>query len=288
MMVARRGATSIQNRMIGLKRYIRPALAVSIVVHVGLLIVGPLLAGVNVLELQPPPPPPDAMVVEIVTEEDMPRFQGTPSMRRSSGSETSSPSNGPSPVSQAPPPRSHQQPAQQAQERPPPPDAKASSAQRPTPSDTQNQSSESQPATSETRLEEAPDQPNTADALAKYALAGGPLGGGFALPPIDTLEAAFDFTAAFRERVSSCSHLLPGITANDKVTVKIHVSFNRDGSLAAAPRLVGPPPSSKQQVLFESAVNALEKCQPYPMLPPERYKQWKTMVLDIFPVSFFR
>jgi hypothetical protein len=273
--------------MIGLKRYVRPALAVSIIAHVGLLIVGPLLAGVNVFEPPPPPPAPDAMVVQIVTEEDMPRFAGTPSMRRSSGSETSSPSNGPNAVSQAPPPRSHQQPAQQTQQHPPPPDAEASSTQRPTPSETPNHSSEPQPATSETQPEEAPDQPNTADPLAKYALAGGPLGGGFALPPIDTLEAAFDFTAAFRERVSSCSHLLPGITANDKVTVKIHVSFNRDGSLAAAPRLVGPPPSSKQQVLFDSAVAALEKCQPYPMLPAERYKQWKTMVLDIFPVGFF-
>jgi hypothetical protein len=58
--------------------------------------------------------------------------------------------------------------------------------------------------------------------------------------------------------------------------------------LAGAPRLVGPPPSLKQQALFESAVTALEKCQPYNMLPPERYKQWKTLVLDIFPLNFFR
>jgi hypothetical protein len=272
--------------MIGLKRYIRPALAVSIIAHVGLLVVGPLLAGVNVL--QPPPPPPDAMVVEIVTQEDMPRFQGTPSMRRSSGSETSSPSNGPSAVSQAPPPRSHQQPAQQAQQRPPPPDANASSAQGPAPSDTQNQSSESQPATSQAQPEETPDQPTIAEAVAQYALAGGPLGGGFALPPVDTIQAGYDFTTPFRERVSFCSKLLPGVTSEDKVTVKIRVSFNRDGTLAGAPRLVGPPPSSKQQVLFESAVAALEKCQPYNMLPPERYKQWKTLVLDIFPLNFFR
>jgi hypothetical protein len=286
MMVARRGATSIQKRMIGLKRYIRPALAVSIIAHVGLLIVGPLLAGVNVL--QQPPPPPDAMVVEIVTQEDMPRFQGTPSMRRSSGSETSSPSNGPSAVSQAPPPRSHQQPAQQTQQRPPLPDAKASSAQRPTPSDTQNQSSEPQPATSQAQPEETPDQPKIAEAVAQYALAGGPLGGGFALPPVDTTQEGYDFTTPFRERVSFCSSLQPGVTSNDKVTVKIRVSFNRDGTLAGAPRLVGPPPSLKQQALFESAVTALEKCQPYNMLPPERYKQWKTLVLDIFPLNFFR
>ncbi len=150
------------------------------------------------------------------------------------------------------------------------------------------QPSEPQPATSRPQPEETPDQPNTAEALAQYALAGGPLGGGFALPPVDTIQAGYDFTAAFRERVSSCSKLMPGITSDDKVTIKIRVSFNRDGSLVSAPRLLGPPASSKQQVLFESAVAALEKCQPYTMLPPERYKQWKTLVLDIFPLNFFR
>ena len=77
-------------------------------------------------------------------------------------------------------------------------------------------------------------------------------------------------------------------TNSDKVTVKIRVSFNRDGSLAGVPRMVGPAPSAKQQALFERAVAALEKCQPYTMLPPERYKQWKTLVLDIFPMNFFR
>jgi hypothetical protein len=148
-------------------------------------------------------------------------------------------------------------------------------------SEAQNQSSEPQP-------EQTPEQRNIAEMVEQYVLAGGPLGGGFAAPPVDTTQAGYDFTAPFRERVSSCSQLQPGIASDDKVTVKISVSFNRDGSLAAAPRLLGPPPSSKQQALFESAVTALERCQPYTMLPPQRYKQWKTLVLDIFPLNFFR
>jgi hypothetical protein len=244
---------------------------VSAIAHVGILILGPLFVGANAL--QPPPPPPDAMVVEIVTPEEMPRFQGTPSSLRSSGSQTSSQSNGASAATQVPPPRSRTQSPQQTQQPPTPPDAKASP--------------EPQPTTPQPQPEDTPDQPNTAEALAQYAVAGGPLGGGFALPPVDAIQAGYDFTAAFRERVSSCSKLMPGITPDDKVTIKIRVSFNRDGSLVSAPRLLGPPPSSKQQVLFESAVSALEKCQPYTMLPPERYKQWKTLVLDIFPLNFF-
>jgi hypothetical protein len=264
------GVVSTQKRMIGLKRYIRPGLVVSAIAHVGILILGPLLVWANALP--PPPPPPDAMVVEIVTPEEMPRFTGTPSSLRSSGSQTSSPSNGTNAATQVPP-RSRAEPPQQTQQRPPAPEA-------------QKQSSE-QPSAKQPDAEETPEQPNTEDALARYALAGGPLGGGFALPPIDTLQAGYDFTAPFRERVSLCSKLPPGLVSDDKITIKIRVSFNRDGSLAAAPRLLGPPPSSQQHALFESAVAALEACQPYPMLPPERYKQWKTLVLDIFPVNFF-
>jgi hypothetical protein len=259
--------------MIGLKRYIRPALVVSVIAHVGILIVGPLFVAAIA---PPPPPPPDAMVVEIVTQEELPRFTGTPSMRRSSGSETSSPSNSANAVSQAPPPKSHEQ-----SQRPTPPDAQ----QHPGPSEARNQSSEPRPTDPRPDPEETPDQPNM---VAQYALAGGPLGGGFALPPVDTIQAGYDFTAPFRERVTFCSRLPSELADDDKITVKIRVSFNRDGTLAGVPRLLGPPPSAKQQALFERAVAALEKCQPYTMLPPERYKQWKTLVLDIYPLSFFR
>jgi hypothetical protein len=73
----------------------------------------------------------------------------------------------------------------------------------------------------------------------------------------------------------------------DKVSIKIRVSFNRDGTLASPPRLLVPAPSPKQQALLASAVNALETCQPFTMLPPEKYKQWKTMVFDIMPMSFY-
>jgi hypothetical protein len=63
----------------------------------------------------------------------------------------------------------------------------------------QNQSSERQPAASAT--EQTPEQPNIAEAVAQYAALGGPLGGGFAAPPVDTNVPGYDWTAPFRERV---------------------------------------------------------------------------------------
>ena len=96
----------------------------------------------------------------------------------------------------------------------------------------------------------------------------------------------YDFTAPFRERVSLCSKLPEGVEAGDKVSIKIRVSFNRDGTLASPPRLLVPAPSAKLQALLETAIDALERCQPFTMPPPEKYKQWETMVFDIMPMSF--
>ena len=79
--------------MIGLKRYIRPGLVVSVIGHLGVLIVGLLLVSANAFHA----PLPDAMVVEVVTPDELPRFEGTPSGLRSSGSETPSPADGKGP-----------------------------------------------------------------------------------------------------------------------------------------------------------------------------------------------
>ena len=141
------------------------------------------------------------MVVEVVTPDEMPRFEGTPSTWRSSGSETPSPANGKGPVTQAPPPQSRPQPQQETQQHPNPPRrAQEAPAPRPpapeatqaelvraekTEPEKQNQSSERQPAASPP-TEQTPEQPNIAEAVAQYVALGGPLGGGFAAPPVDT------------------------------------------------------------------------------------------------------
>jgi hypothetical protein len=35
---------------------------------------------------------------------------------------------------------------------------------------------------------------------------------------------------------------------------------------------------------MEVAVDALESCQPFTMLPPEKYKHWETMVFYVTPL----
>ena len=75
-----------------------------------------------------------------------------------------------------------------------------------------------------------------------------------------------------------------GVEPGDKFSIKIRISFNRDGTLASPPRLLVPTPSAKQRALMESAVDALQTCQPFTMLPPEKYRQWMTMEVYVIPL----
>src|SRR5262245_53039807 len=279
--------------MIGLKRYIRPGLAVSVIGHLAALIVGFFFIGANAFHA----PPPEAMVVEVMAPDEMPRFEGMPSNLHSSGSETPSPANGNGPVTQAPPPQPRPQQQQSQQHPTPQREAKEAPAPRPpapeatqaelvraekTEPEKQNQSSEAQTASSPP--EQTPEQPNIAEAVAQYAALGGPLGGGFAAPPVDTNAPSYDWTMPFRERVGMCSKRPEGVEPGDKFSIKIRISFNRDGTLASPPRLLVPTPSAKQRALMESAVDALQTCQPFTMLPPEKYRQWKTMEVYVIPL----
>src|SRR6202166_2634248 len=289
------GRYRLRPSMNGLKRYIRPGLVVSAIGHLGALIVGLFLVSANPFQA----PRPEAMVVEVVTPDEMPRFEGMPSGFRSSGPQPPSPADSKGAVTQSPPPKPRPQPQQETQQRPNPqreakevpaprsPAVEATQAElvrtEKTEPEKQNQSSEQQPAASPP-TQQTPEQPNIAEAVAQYVALGGPLGGGFAAPPIDTNVSGYDWTAPFRERVSICSKLPEGVEPGDKVSIKVRVSFNRDGTVASPPRLLVPAPSAKQQALMEIAVDALERCQPFTMLPPDKYKQWKTMVFYVTPL----
>jgi hypothetical protein len=147
------------------------------------------------------------------------------------------------------------------------------------------EASEPPPSPPQPRFEEH--QPGASEeTLARLALLGGRLGGGFEAPAVDAPNVAHDFTVAFRERVSSCSSLPPELKSGDRVAVALRISFNPDGTLASTPHAIEPIASQKEEALMQSAINALQKCQPYTMLPAEKYKQWKTLSLVFAPFNF--
>lgn len=88
---------------------------------------------------------------------------------------------------------------------------------------------------------------------------------------------------ALRARISSCWSPPPGIDANSQVYVVLRVLFKPDGTLVQEPVLVEATASSLGPALADSAKRALLLCQPFTMLRPDHYSQWKDLELKFDP-----
>jgi hypothetical protein len=90
----------------------------------------------------------------------------------------------------------------------------------------------------------------------------------------------------FREHLRTCAKLPATVARSDKVFVKLRVLMTPEAKLAAEPVLIEGSASMKALELKQSAVQALSACQPYDMLPPDRYGEWKVLDLSFTPQDF--
>jgi outer membrane biosynthesis protein TonB len=88
---------------------------------------------------------------------------------------------------------------------------------------------------------------------------------------------------ALRARISSCWSPPPGVNASTKMYVVLRVLFKPDASMSQEPVLVEATASALGPALAESAKRALLLCQPFTMLKPEHYNQWKDLELKFDP-----
>ena len=59
-----------------------------------------------------------------------------------------------------------------------------------------------------------------------------------------------------------------------------------DGRLAADPLVAGGSANPKALDLLKSAIDGLRACQPYTMLPSDKYQEWKVLDLNFTPKDF--
>jgi hypothetical protein len=113
----------------------------------------------------------------------------------------------------------------------------------------------------------------------------------------DSIEApAFDIAkieatdiSAFRRHLKTCSSLPASVSASDKFRLVLRVALSRDGKLMTEPALIEAPGLSagaKGPALMQKAMEALQACQPYTMLPAEKYNEWKVLDLSFTPQDF--
>jgi hypothetical protein len=105
-------------------------------------------------------------------------------------------------------------------------------------------------------------------------------------PATEAADIAGSLIAAFRRHLKTCSKLPASLSGADDVKVKLRVLMTPDGRLAAEPILIEASASMKGPLLMQGAIRALQACQPYAMLPAERYGEWKVLDISFTPQDF--
>jgi hypothetical protein len=101
-----------------------------------------------------------------------------------------------------------------------------------------------------------------------------------------TANISSSVVAEFRRHLKTCLKLPASIAPSDHVLVKLRVYMTREGRLSGDPLVGGGSANIKAIELLQSAIDALKSCQPYAMLPPDRYGEWKALDLVFTPKDF--
>jgi hypothetical protein len=105
-------------------------------------------------------------------------------------------------------------------------------------------------------------------------------------PAIENADLESSPIAEFRRHIKTCSTLPKEVGPSDKVAIKLRVMMRPDGRLAADPQLIEGTASVKGALLMQNAISALQSCQPYAMLPADKYGEWKVLDISFTPQDF--
>ncbi len=290
-----------------LRQLIQPGITASVLAHVLLLGLVVLFSEVHPFGTVTAEP----IAVDLVRPDEVPKpsdekppDSDKPQLQISKDDFTAPAKQAASPPQSAPPqsPPPAAEPAKQ-QQRPAPPGRQAAASPQPQPAQqqaAQQPASSTPPATMPLAPQQQPAYtPPEPDVTVKYGVM---LGLPQALPPPassgdnpgDGIDAnassaaniSSSLIARFREHLKTCAKLPASVARSDNVFVKLRVVMTPQAKLAAAPVLIEGSASVKALELKNSAVQALSACEPYDMLPADRYGEWKVLDLSFTPQDF--
>ena len=273
----------------------RTGAAISVAAHVAALTACLVLAGVRPFD----PTTAEAITVDIVTPEeapplpkepdyDFPRFdeksQEQAAEKKQAAQESPQQAAPEQPAKPAPaPPSKPEQDSRQAalQQQPAEPSKPAEQPQ------SQQQAQPQTPPPAQQQQEVPTAAPDITSKFGMmFTLPDAGAAGDFDAKATAKANISSEDAAALRAHLKSCSVLPRSVSPADSVSIILRVAFQRDGRLAAEPLLIEASASKKGPALMRSAMDALDKCQPYAMLPPDRYDQWRMLDLRFSPKDF--
>ncbi|PZA13388.1 hypothetical protein DNX69_03175 [Rhodopseudomonas palustris] len=267
----------------------RAGAAVSVLAHVGLVGAVLLFAEVHpfaevpeqrieveVVTADEAPPVPEQEPAPKPDEQPTPNFEvsQTPAEQPKPEQQAAAAKQQPAAAETKPPAPAPQPPPQQTAQAPAPPQ------QPPAP--------QQQPPQATAPAPFPPAIPQEPDITVKYSVALGlpAEGGGFDAPAETVANISAEAVAALRKRLKACAALPAGLSRSDNVKIVIRVGLTPEGRLAQEPFLIEASASAKGPALMKGAIAALEACQPYTMLPADKYREWRVLDIGFTPQDF--
>ena len=106
---------------------------------------------------------------------------------------------------------------------------------------------------------------------------------GFDSEATATADLSTDQRTAFKNHLKKCWKLPEGLSPAQTTRVTLRVFLKRDGGLAAEPMLIEASASREGPLLMQAALRSVKDCQPFGFLPPDKYREWKTLDVSFSP-----
>jgi hypothetical protein len=100
--------------------------------------------------------------------------------------------------------------------------------------------------------------------------------------------STLDLRDALLSQIRECWNVPVGAPTPEKLIVQVRVFLARDGSLAQPPLLepqtrAAAASNPYMRTAAEAALRAVNVCEPYRLLPPDRYDSWREIVMTFDP-----
>jgi colicin import membrane protein len=84
-------------------------------------------------------------------------------------------------------------------------------------------------------------------------------------------KLTMSWVGALQARIKQCWNVPAGVRDAENIEIRVYFELRKDGTVAGQPRLLAGPPMANGPAIAESAIRAIQQCQPYTFLPQSEY-----------------
>ena len=102
-------------------------------------------------------------------------------------------------------------------------------------------------------------------------------------------KLTMSWVGALQARIKQCWNVPAGVRDAENIEIRVYFELRKDGTVVGMPRMLAGPPNASGPAIGESAIRAIQKCQPYTFLPPAEYVGgWDRLDITFSSKDMFR